>query len=163
MSDAFKVEVNASKANLRLQQMTPEAKDALILAVTLAAGELQGAAQSNASGALLQVRRGKFVKSIKAGIRTGGNSVTGRVYSKDVRAHLFEYGGNTPAHDIAPKTAKALLLRMRGADGFAALVHHPGGAYAARNIIHSAFDEMRPEIIEQLEAAVTGAADRASE
>src|ERR1700728_800462 len=111
------------------------------------------AARSKASGDLLQVRTGKFVRSIKAGIRTGKTSVTGRVYSNDPRAQLFEFGGTTPPHDIAPKNAKALLLQMRGGTVFAASVHHPGGKYEARNIIHSAFDEMKAEIVDSLERA----------
>ncbi len=159
----FDVQVDASRANLRLEEMSPEVRDALIVAVTLAAGELEGSARSKASGDLLQVRTGKFVKSIKAGVSTGKNSITGRVYSKDVRAHLFEFGGTTPPHDIEPKNAKALLLQMRGGNVFAASVHHPGGVYEARNIIHSAFDEMRAEIVENLEKAVLDAAGRASE
>jgi len=159
---SLNVEVDASKANLRLQEMPVDARDNLIVAVTLLTGELQGAARSKASGDLLQVRRGKFVKSIKAGVRTAKNSITGRVYSKDVRAHLFEYGGKTPAHDIEPKNAKALLLQMRGGTLFAARVHHPGGVYQALEIIHSAFDEMKPEIVANLEKAVHEAASKAS-
>ena len=86
----FDVQVDASRAALRLEEMSPEVRDALIVAVTLAAGELEGSARSKASGDLLQVRTGKFVKSIKAGVRTSGNRITGRVYSKDPRAGLFE-------------------------------------------------------------------------
>jgi len=156
----FDVQVDASRANLRLEEMPEEVRDALIVAVTLAAGELEGAAQSKASGDLLQVRTGRFVRSIKAGIRTGKTSVTGRVYSNDPRARLFEFGGTTPPHDIAPKNTKALLLKMRGGTVFAASVHHPGGKYEARNIIYSAFDEMKPEIVENLERAVLDVVSR---
>lgn len=156
----FNVQVDASRANLRLEEMPEEVRDALIVAVTLAAGELEGAAQSKASGDLLQVRTGKFVRSIKAGVRTGKNSVTGRVYSNDVRAHLFEFGGTTPPHEIAPKNAKALLLQMRGGTVFATSVHHPGSRYEARNIIHSAFDEMKSAIVEDLERAVLDVVSR---
>jgi len=74
----FDVQVDSSRANLRLEEMQDEVRDALIVAVTLAAGELEGAAQK-ASGDLLQVRTGKFVRSIKAGTRTGKTFVTGRV------------------------------------------------------------------------------------
>ncbi|MGB6534938.1 MAG: hypothetical protein WBF58_03145 [Xanthobacteraceae bacterium] len=52
----FDVQVDASRANLRLEEMSPEVRDALIVAVTLAAGELEGSARSKASGDLLQVR-----------------------------------------------------------------------------------------------------------
>jgi hypothetical protein len=156
----FDIEVDASKANLRLEAMPPAVHDALVVAVTLAAGELEGRAQSKASGDLLQVRTGRFVKSIKASVSARANSVTGRVYSRDRRAALFEYGGRTPAHEIEPKRAKALLVRMRSGTVFAARVQHPGGAYSARNIIHSAFEEMRPEIIGDLEEAARGAVER---
>ena len=156
----FDVEVDASKADVRLEKMPEEVRDALIVAVTLAAGELQGAARSKASGDLLQIRTGKFVRSIKASVRAGKHSVTGRVYSNDRRARLFEFGGTTPPHDIAPKNAKALLLQMRGGTVFATSVHHPGGKYEARNIIHSAFDEMKGEIVEDLESAAREAAGK---
>ena len=142
--------------------MSPQVRDALILAVTLAAGELEGSAdrslRRSAAGAHRQVRQQHQGRR-----PTGKNSITGRVYSKDVRAHLFEFGGTTPPHDIEPKNARALLLQMRGGNVFAASVHHPGGVYEARNIIHSAFDEMRAEIVESLEKAVLDVAGRASE
>lgn len=159
----FDVQVDASRATLRLEEMSPEVRDALIVAVTLAAGELEGSARSKASGDLLQVRTGKFVKSIKAGVRTSGNRITGRVYSKDPRAGLFEYGGTTPPHEIAPKNAQALLMQVRGGSVFAARVQHPGGKYQARHIIHSAFDEMKTDIVANMEQAVEGASASASE
>jgi hypothetical protein len=151
------IEVDASKLNLRLDKLAPAVHDALLVAVTLDAGELQGRAVSKASGDLLQVRSGKFVKSIKVSVRQSATRVTGRVYSRDPRAGLFEYGGTTRPHEIVAKNAHALLLQMRGGTRFAAKVQHPGGKYAARDIIHSAFDEMKGDIAGDLTDAVRSA------
>lgn len=154
---AEEIKVDSSKLDLRLGKLQPAVHDALVVAVTLDAGELQGRAQSKASGDLLQVRSGKFVKSIKAGIRQSADRVTGRVYSRDPRAHLFEYGGKTKPHVIEPTAARALLLQVRGGTRFAARVQHPGGKYDARQIIHSAFGEMKAGIAEDLVNAARGA------
>ena len=159
----FTVQVDASKINVRLEEMPPQVRAALTVAVFTAAGELAGLAQSKASGELLQVRTGKFARSIKPWIRTKENSVQGGVRSRDPRANLFEWGGTTPPHDIAPKNAKALLLQVRTGKVFAGRVHHPGGKYEPRRIIHSAFDEMKPQIEASLEEAVLNAADRVVE
>jgi hypothetical protein len=52
----FDIQVDASRANVRLEEMPEEVRDALIVAVTLVASELEGAAQSKVPGDLLQVR-----------------------------------------------------------------------------------------------------------
>jgi hypothetical protein len=157
MSDIAAVVVNSSKIDLKLKAMPQAAHDALVVTVTLDAGEVQGAAQSNASGGLLQSRSGKFVKSIKASVRQSKKRVFARVYSRDPRAALFEWGGTTGPHDILPKDAHALLLRTQSGNVFAAAVRHPGGHYGPRHIIHSAFDELKSAIEANLEAAVGGA------
>jgi hypothetical protein len=153
-----KITMNTSKLDLRLEQMPQEVHDALVLAVTLDAGELQGAAQARAEE-LLQVRSGKFVRSIKAGVRQREGHVTGRVSSKDPRAGLFEWGGHTPPHEIAAKNAQALLLQMQSGTRFAAHVDHPGGEYKALQILQGAFDEMKSDIAADLEAAVRQVTD----
>lgn len=151
------VEVDSSRLNLRLGKLQPAVHDALLVAVTLDAGELQGLAQSKASGELLQVRTGKFVKSIKASVRQSANRVSGSVYSNDPRALIFEWGGTTGPHEIAAKNAQALLIQMRGGTVFARRVQHPGGKYEPRQIIHTAFDEMKGGIESDLKDAVLGA------
>jgi hypothetical protein len=150
------VDVNDSKLNIRLDALAPAVHDALVVAVTLDSGELLGRVQEYASQ-MFQVRTGRFVNSFKVGLRQSKNHVTGRVYSRDPRASLFEWGGTTPPHDIAPKTAQALLLQVRGGQKFAAVVHHPGGKYRRTEILHTAFDDMKSQIRGDLDAAVKGA------
>lgn len=157
MSNAVYVDIETSKIEAKLDAIPPAVHDALVIAVTLDAGEVQGAAQSLASGDLLQVRTGKFVKSIKSGVKQNKNSVTGRVYSRDVRAGLFEWGGHTPPHLIEPSSKLALLFDMRGGKVFARRVNFPGGTYTARQIIHTALDEFRDTIADDLRTAALGA------
>jgi hypothetical protein len=148
------IELNSSKLNLRLDEMPGRVHDALLLETTLEAGELQGDARSNAESLLAQ-HSGKFVDHIKAGVRQTPHSVTGRVYSNDPTAALFEWGGHTSPHEIDPNTAHALrFLNRQGATAFAASVHHPGGRYDALQIIHSAFRETETEIKQRLVDAV---------
>ena len=151
---AVEITVDSSKLDLRLKEMPQQVHDALVVAVTLDAGELQGEAQSLAEQ-VLRVRSGKFVGSIKSSVRENENHITGRVYSNAPQANLFEYGGTTPPHDIEPNTARALaFLASNGGLMFAASVHHPGGKYRALEILHTAFDTLKSDIAADLTAAV---------
>jgi hypothetical protein len=157
---AFDIRVNASKVNLKLEEMPEEVREAVLQAVLALGGPLADLARSRAEQ-LLQVRTGKFLGHIKFGLRRHSkNNITGRVYSSAKTANLFEWGGTTPAHDIVPKNARALVLNMRGGKVFAGRVHHPGGKYKALQIIHGAFDEMKPAIQASLESAVKEAVAR---
>ena len=155
MAGEFNVKVDASRINLKLDRMPAAVRDALTAVVFIDAGEVARAAQSRAP-----FKTGKFARSIKPHITVRENSVTGRVSTHDVRANLFEWGGKTGAHDILPNKAKALMLP---GGKFAAIVHHPGGKYAALNIIHGAFEAMEGKIESDMENAVKNAAARASE
>ena len=155
MAAEFNVKVNASRATLKLERMPEDVRDALTAAVFIDAGLLAAAAQARAP-----VVTGKFARSIKPRISVREKSITGTVRTRDPRANLFEWGGKTAAHDILPDKAKALLLP---GGKFAAVVHHPGGKYAALNIVHGAFAQMQSQIVDDLEKAVATAAERANE
>jgi hypothetical protein len=155
--DILTVKVNTSKIDLRLDQMPGDVRAALAEAIEVEGQALLVVARERAS-TLLQVRTGRFVRHIKFGERRGKNKIAGRVYSADRRAKLFEWGGHTPAHEIKPRGARALLLHMRGGGTrFAAGVHHPGGTYKRLQIIHGAFDQMKGRIDEALQEAVASA------
>lgn len=162
MPGALDVRVNASRINLKLDEMPEAVRAELLDVIVTEGGALADLARSRAQE-LLQVRTGKFVRRIRFGVRQRKNRITGRVYSSDPRAHLFEWGGHTKPHEIAPDGARALLLQVRGGSKFAARVHHPGGQYAARNIIHGAFDERKTGIQASMEAAVNSAVERVNE
>jgi hypothetical protein len=161
-ADIVEVKVNASKVDLKLEEFPEDVRRELLYEIELLGGELVDRARGRAEE-LLQVRTGKFVGRIRFGLKRSKNSLFGRVFSSDVRANLFEWGGTTPPHEIAPNKARALLLQMQGGTAFAARVHHPGGKYKRLQIIHGAFDEMKPQIQAGLEDVVAGAAARASE
>jgi hypothetical protein len=159
MTGEIEVKVDASRINLKLEQMPEDVRRELLFAIELDGGKVVDLARSRAEE-LLQVRTGKFVSRIRFGIKRGKNSMFGRVFSSDPRANLFEWGGKTGAHDILPDKAKALLI---GGNKFASIVHHPGGTYKRLEIIHGAFDTMKDQIQTDLEGAVQNAAARASE
>ena len=151
------VQVDHSKLDLRLGKLEPAVHDALLVAVTLDAGELQGRVESLVSGELVQIRTGKFVKSIKVSVRQSANRVTGRVYSKDPVAHILEGGARIPPHRIDPSAAHALLLQVRSGQVFAAHVQSPGAKIGPRWIFRQAFDEMKPTIESDLRQAAINA------
>lgn len=150
--------VDDSTLNLKLGKLEPEVHDALVVACTIDAGELLGRMQSLASGDLVQVRSGKFVKSFKASVRQRQNRVQATVGSKSPIAHILEGGASIPAHDILPKDKQALLMRMRTGNIFAARVKSPGGKIDARMVVHTAFDQMKSDIEADLIQAGKGAA-----
>lgn len=159
--DVVDVKVDTSSVDLKLDEMPGAVRTAVLDAVIADGAALTDLARTRAE-TLLQVRTGKFVSRIRFGLRRSKNRITGRVYSTAKTANLFEWGGTTPPHEIAPDSAKALLLQMRGGSRFAAHVHHPGGYYKRLEIIHGAFDQMKPEIQAALEGAANAAAARAS-
>ena len=152
------MKVDASRVNLKLEQMPEDLRAAILAAVLELGGPLVDLARSRAEE-LLQVRTGKFVSRIRFGLKRRKNSVFGRVFSSAKTANLFEWGGKTGAHEILPDKAKALLI---GGKQFAARVQHPGGHYQRLQIIHGAFDKMKPQIQTELEGAVAGAVERAN-
>lgn len=152
MADGFEITVNASRIKIKLEKMPAEVRDALTAAVFIDAGMLANLAQGRTP-----VRTGKLARSIKPRISVREKSVTGRVSTRDERAGLLEWGGKTPAHEILPDKAKALTLPN---GKFAARVQHPGGKYRALKMIHGALDEMKAQIVSDLENAVAKAAER---
>lgn len=159
MAEVVTVKVNASHVDLKLAALPNEVRAAVTETALTLVGELADLARERAE-TLLAVRTGRFVASIKEGLRQGENSVTARVFSYAKTANLFEWGGKTGAHEILPDKVKALALP---GGKFAARVQHPGGNYERRSIIHGAFAQLKPEIVSELEAAANEAAARASE
>lgn len=155
---AGEIVVDSSKLDYRLGKLEPAVHDALLLAVTVDAGDLLGRMQSEASGDLVQVRTGKFRKSFKASVRQRENKVQATVGSRSPIAHILEGGANIPPHDILPKNAHALLMQVRGGKIFAAKVKSPGGKIDARMIVQTAWDQMKSNIEADLIQAGRGGA-----
>jgi len=156
---AGEVVIDRTRLDYRLGRLEPAVHDALVLAVTIDAGDLLGRMQSLAGGDLVQVRTGKFRKSFKASVRQRPNKVQATVGSKSPLAHILEGGANIPAHDILPKNKQALLMQMASGKMFAARVHSPGGKIDPKMVVHTAFDQMRGSIeADLIEAGHAGAA-----
>lgn len=158
MPGEFEVQVNASRVNLKLEQLPEDVRHNLLYAIELVGGTLVDKVRARAEE-VLQVKTGKFVSRIRFGLERSRNRLFGRVFSSAATANLFEWGGKTGAHEILPDKAKALLIAGKQ---FAARVRHPGGHYRALQIVHAPFDEMKPQIESDLEAAVEGAVEKAN-
>ena len=158
MASGIDIKVDASRINLKLEEMPEDVRRELLFAIIVDGGKVVDLARSRAEE-LLQTKTGKFVSRIRFGLRRSKNSLFGRVFSTDPRANIFEWGGKTGAHDILPDKAKALMLP---GGKFAAIVHHPGGKYKRLEIIHGAFASMKGQIETDLGDAVKNAAARAS-
>lgn len=164
-----KVYVDATKVRLRFQRLAPEALDALAGAAQDLDHDLVGRAKGLASGTVLQARTGKYVGAIKGRVKRTKTGVYAQAYSRDPRAALFEFGGKTAPHEIAPRSAKALLLQTVAGQTFASVVHHPGGDYGRSStgvgkgsqgrysVIFRAYNGMRSAIFKGLHDAATGA------
>jgi hypothetical protein len=159
MGNSVEAKVDASRINLKLDELPDVARAALADKIYLLGGELADLARARAES-LLTVRGGGFLRSIKFRYRDRKESLTGTIGAYAKTASLFEWGGKTGAHQILPDKAKALMLP---GGKFVARVQHPGGHYKRLEIIHGAFTPMKPEVIAQLEAAVNEAAEHASD
>ena len=110
---------------------------------------------ANLSGDVLRSRSGALKASIVADLSTDSKTIVVTIASQGVPyAAIQEYGGRTPAHDIAP--VKALALVFAGARGpvFARRIHHPGSTIPARAPLGGALDALRDEIGVGLKDAV---------
>jgi hypothetical protein len=159
--EVVSVKIDASRVNLKLEELPQELREAILSAVVSYGGSLVDEARSRAE-TLLQVKTGKFVSRIRFALSQRKNSIVGRVYSTDPRANLFEWGGRTGPHEILPDKAQALKVMLGGKNFFFAGVHHPGGNYAPRDIIHGAFDPTKSEFAASLEAAADEAVSHAN-
>jgi hypothetical protein len=158
----FDLEVNYSRANMRLRNMSPRVRERLYVAVNANSFKLKELTETRAAQRL-QMRTGKFVAGIKNRVVEKDNSITASVWNSAKTAALFEYGGTTPPHYIEAKDAAALMLQVRTGIIFRTSVVHPGGKYQPLQILHSAFGEMKPQILRDMEDAVAGAAAEASD
>lgn len=161
MAPNFQVSAKFNKIQVRLDEMPGVMRERLRSVAKSLELELLALAKSRASGDVLQVKSGDFVKSIRGSVRSTKRAVTGRVFSKDPRAMLFEWGGSTPARDILPNTAMAMAFMGSTGQVFASIVHRPVVQYDARHILGGAFVQMKGDIEAEMTGAVRDAAAEA--
>ncbi len=122
----------------------------IVIALTrkIKAEKLSGQVLKNVTGTL----RRSITPSVNA---SGAGIVLGRVGTNVEYAAIHEFGGKTPPHVIEPKKAQALAFFMGGKQVFAKRVNHPGSVIPERSFMRTALEEMRPEIREEFQNALT--------
>jgi hypothetical protein len=154
----FNVVVKSDSVMALLDTISPHVHDALLPAITRDAALILGQARALASGDVLQERTGKYVKSIKSKVYDSNKRVYAKVYSRDPRAGLFEWGGSTPARDILPNTAQVMKFMGTAGEVFAKIVHRPVVQYPPHPVINAAFDELKSDVQMDIEKAGWAAA-----
>lgn len=157
MAEAFDVQVKSDRIRVKLDELPEELRVRLKSTAQVLAEELRSVAQALASGALLQVHTGKFIASIRAGVRSSKTSVTGRIHSKAPQAGILEWGGTVPAHEILPSAAQALAFAFQGHQVFASKVQMPAVHIEKRGVLHAALAAMQTTIITELKGTVADA------
>ena len=110
-------------------------------------------------GQVLQKRSGALQRSIQNQVIQNDSGVTGRVFSSgDVKyAAIHEFGGRIPPHIIEPKNGEALAFMLNGKMSFFKKVNHPGSDMPERSFMRSSLKDMRQEIINGMEKAISEA------
>ncbi|MGA7887723.1 MAG: hypothetical protein WCA44_18460, partial [Acidobacteriaceae bacterium] len=70
-------------------------------------------------------------------------------------AAIHEYGGQTRAHVIEAKNAKALAFQVGGQTIIRRRVQHPGSKMPERSFLRSSLRDSRDRIVAAIQAAVT--------
>lgn len=112
------------------------------------------------SGQVLKNRTGTLRRSIAPNVSAAGNVIIGTVATNVEYAHIQEYGGKTPAHDIFPKKGRALAFMMGGKQVIVKSVHHPGSVIPEHSFMRTSLAEMEPEIKVAFENAVSEVVSR---
>jgi phage gpG-like protein len=144
----------------RLSAMPGALHDGIGRAIARLNIALQAKVQQNLSGDVLNLRTGALRASITVDAGEDATGLSGRVGSDLPYAAINEFGGQTPAHDIEVRKAKALAFMLGGKLVFARHVHHPGSRIPARSFLRSALDDMAPDIAAELQDAVMQAVSR---
>jgi len=119
--------------------------------------ELRAAVERNLSGGVLQQRTGRLAASIDASVERSGAAVLATVGTDVPYAAIHEYGGVIPAHEILPKSARALAFPWQGRERFFKRIELPPVQMPERSFLRSALVEMAPEIRAAMAAAVNRA------
>ena len=114
---------------------------------------LRDRVERNLSGQVLQQKSGRLAASIAVSIEHSGLAASATVSSDAPYAAIHEYGGTIPAHEILPKSARALAFPWRGQQRFFKRVSLPAVTMPERSFMRSALEATGPEIRAALEAA----------
>lgn len=148
------------KAQERFDGLPMKVKIDLVTVTKAMADELTSVARALAEGALVKERSGKYVASIRDYVSVKRHRITGVVFSNAPEAGILEYGGTIPAHVILPNVAQALAFMGSAGQVFAARVNHPATKIEKRGVLHTALEQFRGRIVQQLTFAALGAAGK---
>lgn len=98
-------------------------------------------ARALAGGEVLQVRSGQLVDSLAVDVAAGAGGFVARLSNAAPYAAILEYGGEIPAHEIAPDKAKALKFRRGAGEVFAATVRVPEVHIPEHSFMRAALDD----------------------
>ena len=152
------VEFDDTRAHLWLSALPAKLRAALEKEISTLAQDLRThIIRDKLVGQVLNRRSGRLGQSIQERVESSTTAVTGVVYSSgDVPyARIHEYGGKTAAHVIKAKNADALAFMWRGKQAFYKKVNHPGSNMPERSYMRSSLKDMKDEITERLQRAVT--------
>jgi phage gpG-like protein len=149
--------VGADALAARFEAMPARLASVLAQEASRLGDELRAAVERNLSGGVLQQRSGRLASSIVVAVEQNGAAVSATLGSDVPYAAIHEYGGVIPAHQILPKSARALAFPWQGRERFFRRVEMPPVQMPERSFLRSALAEMEPEI----RAAMAGAASRA--
>lgn len=152
--------VGLDAALVRLRAMPSALQDGLARALTRASLDLQAAAQSKLSGAVLQSRTGALRGSIAATVSASDGAVSAAVESELPYAGFQEYGfqgiESVSAHLRTIKQAFGRPLRA-GSERIAVGAYDRKVDYPAHSFLRSSLVDLAAEITSGLEAAVADA------
>ena len=141
----------------RLEAMPGKLASALRQEAARLGDDLRAAVARNLSGAVLQQRTGRLAGSIDVAVRQSGAAVSATLGTDVPYAAIHEYGGVIPAHEILPRSARALAFPWQGREGFFKRVELPPVQMPERSFLRAALAEMKPEIRAAMAAAVNRA------
>lgn len=150
----FNVVLDADKTKQRLERLPDAVRTELVAEAKILDAELVDYARMLASGGLVNIRSGRYVRSIKGRVTSSRTTVTGKAYSRAPEAHLIETGAVRAPMDILPSATQALSFMLGGHRVFAKRVHHPGSVMRGRYVLHTALDDMREEILTGMRGAL---------
>lgn len=141
----------------RLEAMPGKLVSALRQEAARLGDDLRAAVARNLSGGVLQQRTGRLAGSIDVAVRQSGAAVSATLGTDVPYAAIHEYGGVIPAHEILPRSARALAFPWQGRERFFKRVELPPVQMPERSFLRSALAEMEPEIRAAMAAAVNRA------
>ena len=148
----------ADRALAKLESLPDRLQARLRETVARLTGDTRDRVTAKLNGGVLQRRTGRLMGAVSAAMAEEGTTLAGTIEVDSGAAPyaaIQEYGGETRAHAILPRTARVLVFQRGGATVFARRVNHPGSKIPERSFLRSALAELQPEIQSALRDAIS--------